>query len=151
MTLVLDRVAKGTLDRWEPPWMVTTLETPTAALALAGDFASRPLAAAAVGAVSLPWVNGIRQVRGTGALRADALDVDLTLSYGTPAQAQDAAGGVQRSVHMLDILGPVLGLRLQGFAAKVETQDLRCSFGLDSPTMHTLLELAPKLLVQGAA
>ncbi len=144
---VLDRIQKGKLDRWEPPWMTTTLETPSATFAVAGDFASRPLAAAAVGAVSLPWVNGIQQVRATGVLKADRLDVDLTLGYGNAAQAQEAEGGVQKSVRMLDVLGVVLGgVRLQGFQTKVEAAELRCTFGLESQTLHALTDLAPRLL-----
>jgi hypothetical protein len=147
---VLDRIQKGKLDRWEPAWMMATLEsreTPATTFAVAGDFASRPLAAAAVGAVSLPWVNGIQQVRATGVLKADRLDVDLTLGYGNAAQAQEAEGGVQKSVRMLDVLGIVLGgVRLQGFQTKLDAADLRCTFGLESQTLHALTDLAPRLL-----
>lgn len=144
---VLDCVAKGTLDRWEPAWMLTTLETPSVTFAVAGDFASRPLAAAAIGVVSLPWVKGIHQVRATGVLRADALDVDATVTYGNPGEAKDAEGGMRRSVQMLDVLGAVLGgLRLQGFDTKVDAQDLRVTFGLDAQTLHTLATLAPSLM-----
>lgn len=147
---VLDRVAKGNLDRWEAPWMMTTLGTPSTTFAAAGDFASRPLTAAVVGSISLPWVSALHQVKATGVLKADALDVAATFTYGDPGQASQADDSIKKSVHMLDLLGVVLGVRLQGFSTRVEGPDVHCSFGLDSPTMHTLLELAPKLM-PGAA
>lgn len=148
---VLDRVAKGTLDRWEPAWMMTTLETPSTTFAAAGDFVSRPLTAAVVGSISLPWVSALHQVKATGVLKSDALDVAATFTYGDPNQAGEADASIKKSVHMLDLLGVVVGVRLTGFSTRVEGPDVHCSFGLDSPTMHTLLELAPKLLVPGAA
>jgi hypothetical protein len=144
---LLDRVAKGTLDRWEPAWMMSTLETPTATFAIVGDFASRPLAAAAVGAVSLPWVHDIRQVRATGTLVPSALDVDVTLTYGNPDEAKNAEGGIRHSVQMLDVLGAVLGgIRVDRFDAKVDTQDLHVAFGLDQQSLRTLLNLAPRMI-----
>jgi hypothetical protein len=151
VTEVLDRIAKvqpgAALARWEPAWMTETLETPSTVFAYAADFASRPLTAAAIGAIRLPWLNGIHQVRATGAFKGDALDVDATASYGSPAQAKDGEDGVRHSVQMLDVLGAVLGgLRLQSFDAKVDGQDLRCTFSLDAQTLHALVDLAPKLL-----
>jgi hypothetical protein len=148
---VLDRVAKGNPDRWEPAWMMTTLETPSTTFAAAGDFASRPLTAAVVGSISLPWVSALHQVKATGVLKSDAIDVAATFTYGDPGQASQADDSIKKSVHMLDLLGVVIGVRLQGFSTRVEGPDVHCSFGLDSPTMHTLLELAPKLLLPGAA
>jgi hypothetical protein len=147
---VLDRVGKGNPDRWEPPWMTTTLETPSTTFAAAGDFASRPLTAAVVGSISLPWVSALHQVKATGVLKQDSLDVAATFTYGDPNQAGQADDSIKKSVHMLDLLGVVVGVRLQGFSTRVEGPDVHCSFGLDSPTMHTLLELAPKL-IPGAA
>ncbi|MGH7440277.1 MAG: hypothetical protein ACRENE_31680, partial [Polyangiaceae bacterium] len=83
-------------------------------------------------------------------LRADSLDVAATFTYGDPGQAGQADESIKKSVHMLDLLGMVVGVRLQGFSTKVVGPDVNLSFDLDSPTMHTLLELAPKLLVPGA-
>jgi hypothetical protein len=146
VSLVLDRIIKGTLDRWEPGWMTTLLETPGAQATLAGDFASQPLAAAAVGAISLPWVHGIRRVQGVGVLKPDALAVTTTFSYGDAGQAQEAGGGLRRSVQMLNALGPILGgLRLGGFDMRLDAQDVRCSFALDNQTLRTLLGLAQHL------
>lgn len=145
VALVLDRVAKGKLDRWEAPWMMATLETSTAALALAADFTSRPLASASLGALGLPWVEGIRQIKGTGTLTPDSLGVDLTVSYANTGQVKDAEGGIERSVHVLDLLGPVIGIRLQGFQTTIDGQDLHGSFTLDSQTLRSLVGIAPRL------
>jgi hypothetical protein len=147
VTLVLDRIAKGALDRWEPPWMMSTLETPSTTVAVAADFGSRPLAAVAIGAFSLPWVGGIQRLQATGVLKPDALDVEGVLAYGNPDQARDAESGLHRSAQMLEVLGAVLGgVQLQGFSTKLDAQDVHASFGLDAQTLRTLLDLAPKLL-----
>ncbi len=143
----LDRIARGPLDRWEPAWMTATLETPTATAAAVGDFASRPLAAAALGAIQLPWVAALHQVRALGTLKPDALDVSGTLTYGDAAQAQQAEESIRKSVRMLDVLGMVLGgLRLQGFDTKLDAQDVHCSFVLEAPALRALLDLAPRFL-----
>lgn len=144
---VLDRAAKGKLDRWEPPWMSTTLETATAQIAVAADFASQPIASAALGSVPLPWVGGIRRVRALGMLAPGGLDVSGTLTYADAAQAQQAAGGIRRSVQLLDVFGPLLGgLRLQNLDVTLDAQDARCSFAVDAQGLRTLVAIAPRFL-----
>src|SRR6516162_1279859 len=51
---VLDKLKTGKIERAEPPWVVETLQTPGAELAVAGDFASQPLVAASIGSLNLP-------------------------------------------------------------------------------------------------
>jgi hypothetical protein len=144
---VLDRIAKGKLDRWEPPWMTGTLETPTAQLAVVGDFGTQPIAAAAIGSVSLPWVKGIRAVRAVGVLEPGGLDLTATLTYPDPAQAREAAGGIQRADQLLDLFGSLLGgLRLQRFNVTLDAQDVRCSFTVDPQGLHTLVAIAPRFV-----
>jgi hypothetical protein len=144
---VLDRATRPKLERWEPPWMATTLETATAQIAVAGDFATQPIAAAAIGSISLPWVSGIRAVRALGAIKPGGLDVTATLTYADVAKAQEAAGGIRRSEQLLDVFGPLLGgLRLQGFDVTLDAQDVHCSFGVDAQALRTLVSIAPRFI-----
>jgi hypothetical protein len=145
--LVIDRVAKNKLDKWEPAWMTTTLETPTAQIAVAGDLTSTPITVATIGAINLGWVKSIRQVRALGTLDGGGLSVDGTLGFADAAQAQDAAGGIKQADRLLDVFGPLLGgLKLQRFDVGLDGTQVRCSFAVDAQGLRTLLALAPRFI-----
>jgi hypothetical protein len=145
--LVIDRVAKNKLDKWEPAWMTTTLETPTAHIAVAGDLSSTPIAVAAIGSFNLGWVKGVKQVRALGTLDAAGLTVSGTLGFPDAAQASDAAGGIRQAYRLLDVFGPLLGgLRLQRFDVGLDGTQVRCSFAVDAQGLRTLLAMAPRFL-----
>jgi hypothetical protein len=145
--LVIDRVAKNKLDKWEPAWMTTTLETATAQVAVAGDLSSTPITVATIGALNLGWVKGVKQVRALGTLDASGLTVSGTLGFADAGQASDAAGGIKQADRLLDVFGPLLGgLRLQRFDVGLDGTDVRCSFAVDAQGLRTLLALAPRFI-----
>ena len=144
---LLERVQAGTLDRSVSPWVVETLETKGADLAVAADFQAHPLAAAAIGSVSLPWLDGMRVARIIANFDAPGMNVASTLSYADPQHAQAAAAGVRTVDRWLNALGPILGgIRLQNLEVSAQESDLRCKVTLDDQTIRTALALAPRLL-----
>jgi len=144
---LLDRAHAGTLSRSMPPWMVQTLETQGASMAVAADFETQPVAAAALGSVNLEWLKGLRVARVIGNLAPPGVNIAATLTYGQPDQAQAAADGVRLVDGWLKMLGPLLGgVRLQNFDVVTEAQDVRCKFALDDQTLRAVLALAPRLL-----
>ena len=144
---VLDRFATGTFDVALPPWVVQTLQTQGAEIAVAGDFATQPIASAAMGSVKLPWLQGLRTARIIGNFAKPGMNVAATLGYGIPQQAEAAVQGVRFVDNWLKVLGPLLGgIRLQNLEVNTDQSDLRCKFSLDDASLSSLLALLPRFL-----
>jgi hypothetical protein len=146
----LDRVTalqtQGALAATVPPWMSETLATPNAALAAAGDFANVPVAAATLASLRVPWLHGLQRARLVVEMREPGLHVAAALTYGDPAQAEQAASGVRSASRWLRVLGPFVGgVDLQGFDVASEANDTRCTFAVDDRTLSTLISLASRL------
>jgi hypothetical protein len=144
---VLDKVATGKIERALPPWVIETLQTPGAELAVAGDFATQPLAAAAFGSIRLPWIEGLKVARIIGNLDPSGLNLAGTLTYTTPEQATSAADGIRAITGWLKVLGPLLGgISLQSFDVQTSAADLQGKVTLDAKTLGTLMGLGEKML-----
>jgi hypothetical protein len=144
---LLDRVQAGTMDRSMAPWMVSTLETKGAEIAVAADFETQPVASAAIGAVRLPWLDGMHVARIIGNFEPPGMNVAATLTYGDAVQSQTAADGMRSVEGLLKMLGPLLGgIRLQNLEVTTDAKDLRCKFGVDQDTLRTVLAFAPRFL-----
>jgi hypothetical protein len=144
---VLDRIHDangGKVARAMPAWVVDTLQTPGAEVAAAGDFATQPLAAVAIGMLKLPWIAGVKEVRVLGDVKPPGMDVAATLTYGTGEQAAAAADGVKSLGTMLNLLGPLIGgMSVHDLAVETKGADLQCKFAVDDSTLEHLLTLAP--------
>jgi len=144
---VLDRVQSGKLARAVPPWVVDTLQTPGAEMALAADFATQPIASAAIGSVKLPWLEGLRVARVIGNLEQPGMNLAATLTYADPDRARTAAGGVKLVDRWLQMFGPLLGgVTLRDMKVELDGADVRCSFAVDDHALSSLLGLANRFL-----
>jgi hypothetical protein len=144
---LLERVQAATLDRSMAPWMVETLETKGADVALAADLETQPLPAAAMGTASLSWLKGMRVARVIGNFAPPGMNVAATMTYGDPQLAQAAADGVRFVDGWLNRLGPLFGgVRLQNLEVTTDASDLRCKFAVDDQTLRTVLALTSHLL-----
>lgn len=144
---VLDKVQTGKIERAEPPWVIETLQTPGAEIAVAGDFASQPLVAASIGAVNLPWLEGLHVARVIGNFQKPGMNMAATLTYGDAQQASSAADGVRTVTGWIKLLGPFLGgLSLQNLDVQTAGTDMQCKFAVDDQTLSNLLALAPRFL-----
>jgi len=144
---LLERVQSGALNRSIAPWMVETLETKGAEIAVAADFETQPVAAAALGAVRLPWLNGMQVARVIGNFGPPGMNVAATLTYGDPLQSQTAADGVRSVDGLLKMFGPLLGgVRLQNLEVTTDAKEMRCKFAVDQETLRAVLAFAPRFL-----
>jgi hypothetical protein len=144
---LLERTQTAPLDRSMAPWMVETLETHGADVALAADLETQPVAAAAMSTASLSWLKGMHVARVIGNFAPPGMNVAGTLTYGDPPQAQAAADGVRFVDGWLNRLGPLLGgIRLQNLEVTTDAKDLRCKFAVDDQTLRTVLALASHFL-----
>jgi hypothetical protein len=142
---VLDRLGQGALERSMPPWAAETLETKGAQFAIAGDFATQPIASAAIGSINLGWLKGLQDVRVIGNFDDPGVNVAATLTYGDPTGAQGATDGI----HLIDswqkILAPlVLGAKLQNLQVGSSGNDVSCKFAVDGASLRSLLTLASR-------
>jgi len=144
---VLERVKDNKVERAIPPWVDETLSTPGAQLALAADFTSQPVAAAALGSVPLPWLTGLRVARVIGNFEKPGMNVAATLSYGDPQQASSAADGLRTADGRLKVIGPLLGgIALQNLDVAADGKDMKCKFAVDDQTLGHLVAFATGLL-----
>jgi hypothetical protein len=144
---VLERVQAGGLRRTLAPWAAQTLETPGAEIAVAADFAAQPIAAAAMGVVKLPWLDGLRVARVIGNVEPPGMNVAATLTYGDAQQTQAAADGVRSVDGWLNVLGPLVGgIRLQNLVVTTQDANLECKFAVDDQALRAALAYAPRLL-----
>jgi hypothetical protein len=144
---VLDKVQTGKIERDEPPWVIETLQTPGAEIAVTGDFASQPLVAASIDALQLPWLEGLHVARVIGNFQKPGMNVAATLSYGDAQQASSAADGVRTVTGWIKLLGPFLGgVSLQNLDVQTAGTDMQCKFAVDDQTLSSLLGLAPRFL-----
>jgi hypothetical protein len=144
---LLERLHDKKVERAIPPWAEETLATPRADLALAADFTSQPLVAAALGSLPLPWLSGTHAVRVIGNFAPPGMNVAATLSYDDALQATNAADGVRTVDGWLKVVGPLLGgLSLQNLDVATDGKDMKCKFSLDEQTLGNLLAFASRLL-----
>ena len=142
---VLDRLAQGALERSMPPWAAETLATQGAQFAVAGDFATQPIASAAIGSINLSWLKGLQDVRVIGNFDDPGVNVAATLTYGDPTGAQGATDGI----HLIDswqkVLAPlVLGAKVQNLQVGNSGNDVSCKFAVDGTSLRALVALASR-------
>jgi hypothetical protein len=150
---VLERVqdakakAGAKLERAIPVWMLEPLATPGASVAAVADFSTQPVAAAAIGSIRLPWLEGLHVAKVVGNFEEPGMNVAATLTYGDASQASTAADGVRSADRWLRVLGPLLGgLSLKDLDVKTDGGDLTCTFAVDDATLAHLLGLVSQLL-----
>jgi hypothetical protein len=144
---VLDRVRERTFGPSVAAWVVETMETKGAEVALTADFDAHPIASAALGSLNLSWLQGMHVARILGSLEPPGMSAAATLGFATPEQAQTAVAGIRSIEGWLRMLGPVLGgIRLPDLEVMTQKSDLRCTFTLDDQTIRAALALAPRFL-----
>jgi hypothetical protein len=140
----LDRIRDGRVKRDFADWILTTVETKGAALAVAADFASQPVVTASVGAISLPWLKGMRAARILGNFQEPGMQIAGTLTYGEPAQAAAAGDGLRQVSNMANLLA-VTGLtpQIQNLEITPAQTDVQYKFNVDDRSLRGLLTAIP--------
>jgi hypothetical protein len=144
---VLDRAHDPHLARVLPPWMLQTLETQGAQMALGADFVSQPAAGAVLSSLNVSWLEGLHVARIVSNLGEPGFNVGGTLTYGDTEHAQAAADGARRAGQWVRTLGPLLGgVQLQRLQIEAQGADARISFSLDDRSLRALVALGLRFL-----
>jgi hypothetical protein len=141
---VLERVKDKRVKRDIAPWMVTTIETPGAALAVAGDFATQPMPAEAARQIPMPFMQGLKAARVIATFK-DGVQIAGSLTYPDPASAETASASVKEIANRSRWLA-IFGVKVQNIDVKVDRSDVQIALGVDDGSLRQLLASLPQWL-----
>jgi hypothetical protein len=140
----LDRIKDGRVKRDFAPWIIATLETPGAELAVAADFVSQPLASASVGVFPLPWLQGMQMARILGDFKAPGMSIAGTLTYAEEAQASAGADGVRQAGNLANVVA-MTGLtpQIKNLQVAADKKDVKYTLSVDDQSLRGLFAAMP--------
>ena len=143
---VLERIKDKRVKRDIAPWMISTIETPGAAMALAGDFATQPIPQELTKQVPMPFMNGLKAVRVVATFK-DGVQLAGSMTYPDAQAAETASQSVKQTVNLSKWLA-VFGIKVQNVEIKVDKTDVQVSLGIDDQSLRQLLQQLPAILGQ---
>lgn len=143
---VLERIKDKRVKRDIAPWMISTLETPGAALAVAGDFASQPIPAELTRQVPPALVTNLKAARVVASFK-DGIQLAGSITYADATSAEASAAVVKQSMSYAKYLG-MFGIKLQNVEIKVDKADVQVSLLVDDQSLRAILNTVPTLLPQ---
>jgi hypothetical protein len=140
---VLERIQDKRVRRDITPWMLETVETSGAALAVAGDFASQPAPAELMQQIPLAWVKEIRAARVVATFEEPGVHLAGSLSYVDEDTAKTASDAVRQTANLAQWLA-LVGVKLQNVQIAVERSDVQIQLGIDDRSLGQLLSAVPR-------
>lgn len=142
---VLERIADKRVKRDLPSWMIETIETPGAAAAVAGDFATTPAPAEVLRQVPLSFVQSLRMLRLVAAFKKPGIQLAGSLSYPDEAAAESASKGISQALGLSNLLA-VFGIKIQDTSVKTEKTDVQVQLSVDDASLRQIIASAPQWL-----
>jgi hypothetical protein len=143
---VLERIKDKRVKRDIAPWMISTLETPGAAFAAAGDFASQPVPAELTRQMAPQLVTNLKAARLVATFK-DGVQLGGSITYSEPANAEASAAVLKQSMSYAKYLA-VFGISLKNVDIKTEKSDVQISLLVDDQSLRAILATVPTLLPQ---
>lgn len=144
---VLERIKDNRVKRDIAPWMLETVETPGAAVAVAGDFATQPMPAEAMRQVPVPFLQSMKAMRLLLTFKEPGVQLASSLTYPDATGASTASEHVKQVANMSKWL-TLMGIKIQNVDVKVEKQDVQLKLDVDDQSLRQLLASAPQWLGQ---
>ena len=139
---VLERVKDNRVKRDITKWMLDTCETPGAAAAVAGDFASQPMPAEVTRQIPVNAVNGLKGLRVLVSFKSPGTQVAGSLTYADENTAKAQAAEVQSYTKWAGVLA-AFGVNLQNIQVKAEQSDVQLSVDVDDKSLRSVLQKVP--------
>ena len=143
---VLERIKDKRVKRDISPWMIATLETPGAAFAAAGDFASQPLPAELTRQMAPQLVTSLKAMRVVATFK-DGVQLAGSITYADAPSAEASSAVIKQSMSYASYL-KVFGVKLQNVDIKVDKADVQVSLLVDDQSLRSMLNIIPTLLPQ---
>lgn len=144
---VLERIKDNRAKRDIAKWMIDTVETPGAAAAVAGDFATQPMPAEAVRQIPVPFIQQMKAVRVLLTFKEPGVQVAGSLTYPDESGAGTASEHVKQAANMSKWLA-LFGIKVQNIDVKTDKQDVQVKLEVDDQSLRQLLASAPQWLGQ---
>ena len=144
---VLERIKDNRVKRDIVPWMLETVETPGAASALAGDFATQPMPAEAVRQIPVPFIQSMKALRLLLTFKEPGLQIAGSLTYPDEQGAGTASEHVKQVANQAKWLA-LIGVKVQNVDVKTDKQDVQVSLEVDDQSLRQVLASAPAWLGQ---
>jgi hypothetical protein len=144
---VLERIKDGRVQRDITKWMIDTAESPGAAAAVAGDFATQPMPAEMLRQVPVPFVQTSKAVRILFTFKEPGVQLAGSLTYADPQAAQASSEQVKQAVGMSKWLA-LFGIKVQNVDVKTEASDVQVKLEIDDQSLRQLLASLPQWLGQ---
>ena len=141
---VLERIKDKRVHRDLPQWMITTVETPGAAAAVAADFATNPMPAQTIAQIPVPNAKDLKAAR-VVATFDQGVKLAAALTFPDEATANKASDTVKQAGSYSKWLS-FIGVRVQNFDVTVEKADVQVKVGVDDQSLRSLLAQAPQFL-----
>ncbi|MBX3263230.1 MAG: hypothetical protein KIS78_24325 [Labilithrix sp.] len=144
---VLERIKDNRVKRDIAPWMLETVETPGAASALAGDFATQPMPAEAVRQIPVPFIQSMKALRLLLTFKEPGLQIAGSLTYPDEQGAGTASEHVKQVANQAKWLA-LIGVKVQNVDVKTDKQDVQVTLEVDDQSLRQVLASAPAWLGQ---
>ena len=143
----LDRLRDGKLAHDAPPWMLQTIATPSAAVAVALDTKGIPLASV-TGGFPLKGTDGMTALRVLGNFEPPGMHAAGAATYADEAHAKAGAAGLQSlfSSTAFSVLTSALGVSVRDVKITPAHDDAQIAFTIDDASMRNFLQRLPALL-----
>jgi hypothetical protein len=142
---VLERIKDKRVKRDILPWMISTLETPGASAAVAGDFASNPAPQEVLRQIPSPLAQKVKAIRVLMNFKESGVEVAASGTYPDEASAQEAKKGVEQAASLAKWLA-LFGVTLKNVNIAVEKTDVQVKLEVDDQSLKTLLASLPQYL-----
>jgi hypothetical protein len=143
---VLERINDKRVKRDIAPWMISTVETSGAAVAVAADFASTPIPPENAKQIPSPLITNLKAARLVATFK-DGVNLAGSITYADAASAESSAAVVKQSMGYAKLLA-VFGIKLQNVDIKTDKSDVQVSLLVDDQSLRALLANVPSLMGQ---
>lgn len=144
---VLERIKDKRVKRDVAPWMIEAVESPGAAAAVAGDFATQPMPAEVLRQIPVPFLQKMKAVRVLLSFKEPGVQVAGSLTYPDEEGAGVASAHVKQAANMSKWL-TLIGIKVQNVDVKTDKQDVQVKLEVDDQSLRQLLASAPQWLGQ---
>ncbi len=141
---VLERIKDKRVQRDITPWMIQTVETPGAVLAIAADLATQPMPPEVSRQIPVPFMQNMKAARILTTFK-DGVQIAGSMTYPDAAGAEGAAENLRKTANLAKWLS-IVGIRVQNVDIKVDKTDVQLQLGIDDQSLRQLLMTVPQWL-----
>ncbi len=140
---VLERIKDKRVKRDIPQWMLQTVETPGAAAAVAGDFATQPLPQELSRQIPMPFVQNMKAIRIVATFKEPGLQLASSMTYPDAQAANTASESVRQAAGLSKWLA-LVGIEIQNVEVGVDKADVQLKLAVDDKSLRQVLASAPQ-------